>query len=269
MLTIKKFLLKSEKIIKFNISETVAPNSFGKELESNSKIFDFIDKNQEYLTSKSCIELLKNLTGHSITNFRSCTTNEKKYLLIVCNELDKQINNLNFTEIIEVFKLLCKIEIPKDSIIFQSVLRRIQSEIGSITNLNDDKIKELKQLLEQMKGSALVKTIENNLKIALESMENTRNHDITLMCSNLYKAVNSTHVNKELIITILHEIFKYPHEIKGTTAASIFVSCMKFPEIIISENLNLRKIENDIIKNTSKLNLKNIFDILEPLSILK
>ncbi|XP_043476998.1 FAST kinase domain-containing protein 1, mitochondrial-like [Leptopilina heterotoma] len=167
---------------------------------------------------------------------------------------------MNLSESIEVLRLMCDLKIPTNSIFCQSLLKKIQREIGSLTDLNFINVEELWILLKKMRKSTLVISIMNDLKITQKSFN--KEQSIYSMCSNLYRAANSMHVNKELLISIMQSISNYRGEIPIFSAISIYNSCLKFPEILTNENIDFRKIENVIITNSKQVTYGHVCKIL-------
>lgn len=174
---------------------------------------------------------------------------------------------MNLSESIEVLELLCELKIPTNSIFCQSLLKKIQREIGSLTDLNIINVDELQILLRKMKKSTLVISIMRDLKITRNSLN--QEQSIYSMSSNLYRATNSKHVNKELMISIMQTISNYHGEIPILTAISIYKSCLKFPEVLTSENIDIRKIENIIISNSKQVTYGHVYKILLAIAKLR
>ncbi|XP_051158666.1 uncharacterized protein LOC127280014 [Leptopilina boulardi] len=237
-----------------------------KKLENDrTSIFDYIEKNHEHLTSENCLEILKKISISSY-NVEFKTPREKKNILIVCDKLDKQIDNINLYEAIDAVKLLKDLKIKKNSIIFTTLLKKIQNETKSIKDTNFTELEEIRTLLIEIKIDE-AKLLRKDIQESLDSTIRNNNNNIFILCTDLYNAVHFKDPDKKLIVSILRKISKYPLRYSVGTAASIYTSSFVFPDIIIKENFNIRKFEYHIIGNITKLSFKNILDVIKRLSV--
>lgn len=236
-----------------------------KKLENDTtSIFDYIEKNHEHLTSENCLEILKKISKSSY-NVEFKTPREKKNILIVCDKLDKQIDNINLYEAIDAVKLLKDLKIKKNSIIFTTLLKKIKNETKSVKDNNFTELEEVRTLLSEIKideAKFLRKDIQESLNSTIRN-----NNNIFVLCTDLYNAVHFKDPDKKLIVSILRKISKYPLRYSVGTAASIYTSSFVFPDIIIKENFNIRKFEYHIIGNITKLSFTNILDVIKRLSV--
>ncbi|XP_033217616.1 uncharacterized protein LOC117173254 [Belonocnema kinseyi] len=215
--------------------------------DSPSAIFDYINNNQDSLSGQNCLEALRKLSQFfPKSSHRSNKLVDKKDLFLLCNELDKRTKSLDTSQLIETIQLLSKLGISSKSIIFQSLLRNIQTHFHSLT---DQDSSELTTILSRVKKSDLTDSMKIALSMITQSRQEKLNLDIISLCDHFYKATSQKFIERNRIHSILDGISKYSDEIPAPTAKSIFVSLSKIPEIVLSQFDDLLKRIQDLIIN--------------------
>ena len=237
------------------------PASIYKQLSDEpSEIFSYIEKNQGFLSGQHCVEALQKLRKSLVQ------INDKNHegFAQLCNELKKRIRTLDVSEAVVALGALTKLNVPTQTVIYESLLQIIRSNINSLTI---DDVISLQIDLKNAEKTPLVEAIKIALPIIFEiQLRRIDKDNINLLAMCLVFATKLKIKNEESIRFILDTIMKYKHEIPVTGAKFIFSSLRFIPEIALEYNNLIHRVENVLLDEVSSLNYTDAITILHSIA---
>ncbi|XP_033216569.1 uncharacterized protein LOC117172594 [Belonocnema kinseyi] len=240
--------------------ETLPPSIYKDLGDEPSEIFAYLEKNQDFLSGQHCVEALQKLRKSSV----QVDAKNEKGIAQLCNELKKRIRTLDVSETVVALGVLSKLKIPTQTVIFESLLQIIRSNINSLTI---DDVISLQIDLRNAEKTPLVEAIQIALPTIFEiQLRRIDRSNINLLAMCLVFATKLENKNEESIRFILDTIWKYEGEIPVTGSKYIFNSLRFVPEIAIEYKKLIYRVQNVLLNQVSSLNYTDAMTILRSIA---
>lgn len=223
-------------------------------------MFTYLEKNQDFLSGQHCVEALQKLRKLSVR----VDDKNQKGIAQLCNELKKRIRTLDVSEAVVALGALLKLNVPTQTVIFESLLQIIRSNINSLTI---DDVISLQIDLRNAKKTPLVEAIQIALPTIFEiQLRRIDRSNINLLAMCLVFATKLEIKNEESIRFILDTIWKYEDEIPVTGSKYIFNSLRFVPEIAIEYKKLIYRVQKVLLNQVSSLNYTDAMTILRSIA---
>lgn len=243
----------------------VLPKSVYKQLgEQPAEIFSFIKNNHGYLSGQHYVQALKKLQRLS---FKSNDIKNSNDFAELCNELKKQITTLDVSEAVLALNALTKFNVEKNTVIYESLLQIIRSNINSLV-LED--VITLQLDLQNAPQTPLINAILTALPTIFEiQLPRIERDNIHLLASCLVFVTKQQSKNYKTLKFLLDTISDYRHEIPLVSAKFILKSIRFLPNSEITHQRLLKRIQNVIIDKINSVSFNDAMVVLKSIQYHK
>ncbi|XP_051160940.1 uncharacterized protein LOC127281325 [Leptopilina boulardi] len=243
----------------------ILPKSVYSQLgEKPAEIFLFIKNNHGYLSGHHYLQALRKLNKTSF-NYNDVKNNND--FAELCDELKKQLTTLDVSDVVSVLNELTKFRIEKNTVIYESLLQLIRTNINS---LHIDDIITLQMALQNGPNTPLINAILKALPTLFDKLLDTIDFDnIHLMASCLVFATKCEKHNYRNIEFLLDAIDNYRDDIPLTSAKFILKSIRFLPHFEKTHNRLLKRVQNIIIQKIDRISFIDAIVILKSIQFTK
>lgn len=232
--------------------------------EQPAEIFSFIKNNHGYLSGQHYVQALKKLQRLS---FKSNDIKNSNDFAELCNELKKQITTLDVSEAVLALNALTKFNVEKNTVIYESLLQIIRSNINSLV-LED--VITLQLDLQNAPQTPLINAILTALPTIFEiQLPRIERDNIHLLASCLVFVTKQQSKNYKTLKFLLDTISDYRHEIPLVSAKFILKSIRFLPNSEITHQRLLKRIQNVIIDKINSVSFNDAMVVLKSIQYHK